>query len=102
MSASTSGRSASATPSFCEAASSERIFEEKCGPRLPSIFSATCAAPSHFCHASPPPRDPFPPPPPPRHEVHGIVVQQDVARQVIGLLQVSFLHQLRAGDERDR
>jgi hypothetical protein len=53
MSASTSGRNASATPSFCDAASIDSMLVEKRGPRLPSTRSATPAAASHFCQALP-------------------------------------------------
>jgi hypothetical protein len=47
------GRSASATPSFCDAASIDSMFVENRGPRLPSTLSATPAASSHFSQAFP-------------------------------------------------
>ena len=74
MSASTSGRSASATPSFCDAASSDRMLEEKCGPRVPSTLSATPASSSHFS-----------PGVAVRDEIHRVVVQQRVVREIGGL-----------------
>ena len=86
MSASTSGRSASATPSFCEAASSDRMLEEKCGPRLRVDLVGDARR-----------LEPFLPGVAAGHDLHRVVVQQRVVREVGGLLQRRIaLDQLRA------
>src|SRR6185503_5139396 len=84
-SASTSGLSASATPSFCEAASSERMLgEARPAARVDPLADAGGLEPALPGVAA-------------GDELHRVVVQEDVVREVGGLAQRrSALNQFRA------